>query len=105
METDMEIKINKIYIPSEKIISRLIDDTLIIVPIETDLGCVDFDESLYSLEDIGKDIWERLRHKITVEKLCSDLTDKYNASLEIITKDVLDLLADLLEKGLISEYR
>ena len=101
----MQIKLDKIYIPSEKIISRLIDDTLIIVPVETGTGSVDFDESLYSLEDIGREIWEKLGSKITVEKLCSDLTDKYNASLETILKDVIDLLKDLLEKGLIIEYR
>lgn len=104
MESNMKIKLNKIYIPSKKVISRLIDETLIIVPIETGVGCVDFDESLYSLEDIGKDIWERLNQKSTVEKLCSDLTSKYNASLETITNDVVDLLEDLLEKDLIIEY-
>lgn len=98
------IKLDKIYIPSEKIVSRVIDTNLIIVPIEGNNGCVDLDESLYALEDIGKDIWERLNQKITVEKLCADLILTYEAPLETITKDVIELLNDLLEKRLIVEY-
>ncbi|MDA3917428.1 MAG: PqqD family protein [Deltaproteobacteria bacterium] len=101
----MQIELNKIYIPSKKIVSRLIDDTLIIVPVETGTGSVDFDESLYSLEETGKKIWEKLNSHITIQQLCSDLANEYNASKETITKDVTDLMQDLLKKGLIVEYQ
>ncbi len=100
----MEIQPEKIYVPSEKIVSRFIDDTLIIVPVETGTGSVDFDESLYSLEDTGLEIWNMLPRKITVKKLCAELAGKYNSSISKITLDVIELLEDLMKKGLIAEY-
>jgi len=102
---EIMIKPEKIYIPSDKIIARFIDETLIIVPVETDTGTVDFDESLYSLEDTGREIWDRLGAKITVEKLCAELAEKYNAPLGTITLDVIELLEELLNKGLIVDYK
>jgi len=94
-----KISLNHIYIPSKKVISRLIEDDLIIVPVESDT--IDFDHSLYSLKDIGKEIWGQLNKKNTIKKLCHDLSLEYNASIEIIQKDVMELLTDLLDKGLI----
>ncbi len=104
MEAKMQIKPEKIYVPSNKIISRMIDDTLIIVPVESGTGAVDFDESLYSLENTGREIWDRLDGKISVEKLCAELAEQYNAPLGTITLDVIELLEELMEKGLIVEY-
>lgn len=101
----MKIKINKIYIPSDKVISRSIDKTLIIIPVEMNSNSIDFNEALYSLESIGIEIWNRLSDKIPVKTLCLELEKKYNASLETITNDVLELLTDLADKGLIIEQK
>jgi hypothetical protein len=106
-EEKMSVKIdlNKIYIPSEKIIARHIEDDLIIVPVEAGTGTVDFDESLYSLEGTGREIWENLKTKTNVEIICSQLADEYDAPLDTIIKDVTELLTELLIKGLIVELR
>jgi hypothetical protein len=100
-----KIDLNKIYVLSEKIVARQIEDDLIIVPIEAGNGTVDFDESLYSLEGTGRAIWEKLKDKTSVAVLCSELADEYDAPLDIIIKDVTELLGDLLAKGLIAESR
>lgn len=100
-----KIELNKIYIPSEKVVARQIEDELIIVPIESDTFNAEFDYALYSLKDTGKDIWKKLDKKMTIEKLCSDLADEYDAPVDIITKDALDLLGELFTKGLIIESK
>ncbi len=100
-----KIHLNKIYVPSEKIIARQIEDDLIIVPVEAGNGTVDFDESLYSLEGTGREIWEKLKNKDTVKDLCVGLAAEYDASIDTITRDVSDLLSDLLTKGLIVESK
>lgn len=91
--------LNNIYVPSEKVVSRLIEGDLIIVPVESDT--VDFDHSLYSLKDIGKKIWERVNKKITVKELCHELSLEYDTSIDVIQQDVVAFLKDLLERNLI----
>lgn len=98
-----KIYLNRVYIHSEKIVARLIEDELIIVPVEAGTFDAEFDYSLYSLKGIGRIIWEMLDKKITVQKLCSDLALEYNATNEIIKKDVIELLSDLLAKNIIAE--
>lgn len=102
---NIKIDLTKIYLPSDKIVAREIDNDLIIVPVEVGNGMVDFDESLYSLEGIGREIWERLKKRESVEGLCAGLAKEYDAPLDIIIKDVTDLLGELLAKGLVVESR
>lgn len=94
------IHLEQIYIPSKKIVTRIIEDDFIIVPIESDT--IDFDHSLYSLTRTGREIWQSLNRHTTIEKICSDLVEKYDAPFETISKDVLELLKELLDKRLIT---
>ena len=94
-----KLSVDQVYIPSDKIITRLIENELIIVPIEADT--VDFDHSLYSLTNTGRQVWQRLNRDTTVDMLCTDLCATYDASYETIVHDVLELLAELLERRLI----
>lgn len=95
--------LNKIYVPSDSIVTRIIEDDIIIVPIDSDT--VDFNHSLYSLTKTGVVIWGKLNSSVTVEQICLDLSKKYDAPLTTIQKDVFELLQDLLEKNLIVEYK
>jgi len=97
-----KIELNKIYIPSDKVVSRLIEDELIIVPIESDT--IDFDHTLFSLTKTGREIWERLDKETTVQQICTDFSKKYNASIDTISADVVELLEDLLKRQLILPY-
>ena len=98
-----QIDLTKIYVPSDKIIARQIEDNIILVPFEVGTGTVGFDESLYSLEGTGKEIWEKLSEKLSVKSLCDQLSDNYDESVDIIVKDVIELLSDLFARGLIVE--
>ncbi len=98
-----KIEFNKIYIPSDKVVARQIEDELIIVPIESGTFNAEFDYALYSLKSTGKDIWERLDKKITIKKICSELSEEYDAPENIIKKDVINLLDELFSKGIIVE--
>ena len=105
MGNNKKIEPQKVYFPSEKVVARQIEDELIIIPIEADTFDAEFDYALYSLKDTGKNIWKKLDEKIPVEKLCSSLANEYDAPLDIITKDVIHLLDELLEKGIIIELK
>ena len=53
-----EINLKTIYIPSEKVVPRLIKDKLIIVPIED--GVADFNNAMYSFNETGTKVWAAL---------------------------------------------
>ena len=49
-----EINIDKIYIPSEDVVARLIEGELIIVPLVAGIG--DMDDELFTLNETGRAI-------------------------------------------------
>ena len=55
----------------------------------------------YALGGIGSDIWLRLQSPVRVENLIAELTEEYDAAPGLIEKDVLELLTQLAEEGLI----
>jgi hypothetical protein len=55
----------------------------------------------YGLGEIGSDIWARLQNPIRVEDLVSGLSEEYEADPGVIEQDVLSLLTQLADEGLI----
>lgn len=55
----------------------------------------------FSLDAIGRDIWNRLEQPIRVGDLCAALEQVYAAPLEVITVDVLRLLHSMVGEGLV----
>lgn len=93
------IDMNAVYTPSPKLVTRVIEEEMIIVPIES--GVADIDDALYSLNPTGRVIWEMLEQKRTVNDICFFLCDEYNASQEEIKTDLMDLLEELFNLNLI----
>lgn len=85
--------------PSPKVVARLIEDELIIVPIED--GFADLNDALFSLNETGKAVWEKLKAHKTVRDICEELETEFNASFDEIKKDVTDLLTELIRKKLV----
>ena len=57
----MDIKLDLIYVPSEDVVARIIEDEIIIVPLVAGIG--DADEELYTMNETGRAIWQRLDGK------------------------------------------
>ena len=55
----------------------------------------------YALDPIGSAIWRRLATPLTVQDLCVELEAEYDAAPEVIRADVLALLDQMAERGLI----
>jgi hypothetical protein len=102
MELNLKtISLEDVYVPSEKVIARNIEDEIIIVPIED--GVADFNDALYSLNETGRKIWEQFSPETTLGMICSRLTEAYNASIETIQEDVFNLIDKLGEMGIIKK--
>ena len=55
----------------------------------------------YGLGAIGSDIWSKLASPVRVADLVNDLSERYQGEPGVIERDVLDLLTQLAEEGLI----
>ena len=71
----MDVKLNVVYVPSEGVVARVIEDELIIVPLIAGIG--DADDELYTMNETGKAIWLSLDGIKTLKDIAVDLSDKF----------------------------
>jgi len=88
-----------ICIPSDDVVSREIEGELIIVPIASGIG--DNEDELYTLNDTGRAIWQRLDGKRTISDVAADLAGDYTAPLDQITRDVMGLVDELARRKIV----
>ena len=99
MENNVDV--SKTYCQSEDVVSREIEGEIIIIPITSDIG--DMEEELYTLNDIGKDIWQRLDGKKNLTKIINELTREYDLTEIEIKKDVEGFVFELLKRRMVVE--
>lgn len=56
----------------------------------------------YGLGETGSSVWRRLGSPIRVDDLCRELMLEYNADPEMLLKDVIALLEQMQEEGLVT---
>jgi hypothetical protein len=94
-------ELNNTYIPSDKIVSREIEGELIIVPLVA--GIADMEDELFTLNETGREIWKRLDGKKSLETIINELCIEFDAPQEEIKKDVLGLITEFTQRGILSE--
>ncbi|WP_236211032.1 PqqD family protein [Metapseudomonas otitidis] len=55
----------------------------------------------FGLNSVASDIWERLVSPMRVEALCESLATDYDGDIQVIRKDVMELLSKLASRELI----
>ena len=55
----------------------------------------------YGLGETGSSVWRRLGSPIRVDDLCRELMLEYNADLSVLRQDVLVLLEQMRQEGLL----
>lgn len=98
-QTSTSIDPAKIYRTSEDVVARQIEDQFLLVPIASGIG--DMEESLYTLNETGKMIWERLDGGKTVNAVIDELAEEFDAPRDTIEEDVCAILAKLLKLNMV----
>jgi len=88
-----------VCIPSDDIVSREIEGELILVPIASGIG--DKEDELYTLNETGRAIWQRLDGKQTLREVAADISSHYSAPIDQITSDVLGLVTELSRRKIV----
>jgi hypothetical protein len=61
------------------------------------------DGNYFSLDDVGGRVWELCDGRHTVTEIATTLGEEYDAPIADISRDVLDLLAELRGEGLVAD--
>ena len=94
-----DILLNMIYEPSDDVVVREIEGELIIVPLVSGIG--DMEDDLFSLNETGRAIWDKLDGVKTVGDVITELTGEFDAPKSEIEKDMTGFLTELMRRKMI----
>ncbi len=94
-----QLGLNAVCVPSQDVVARVIEGDLVIVPLVAGIGAAD--DELFTLNDTGKAIWDRLDGKKTLKDVAAELAAEYEAPIESIESDVLGLTTELFERKML----
>jgi hypothetical protein len=97
----MTIQMDAVYMPSDDVVAREIEGELIIVPLVAGIG--DMEDELYTVNETGKVIWDRLDGKTTLAQVVATLTPEYEADPGEIEHDVCGLVEELFRRRMLVE--
>jgi hypothetical protein len=97
METKIELDVA--YVPSEDIVAREIEGELIIVPLVSGIG--DMEDELFTLNETGKAIWNKLDSQKSLKVLVEELSAEFEDPKDEIEKDVIGLVGELLKRRMV----
>jgi len=101
METSAEAKVSLdgLYKPSEDIVARNIEGELIIVPLVSGIG--DLEDELYTMNETGKAIWDRLDGEKKLREILAELSTEFDAPAAEIEKDLIGLMEELVRRKIL----
>jgi Coenzyme PQQ synthesis protein D (PqqD) len=95
----VKVSLESVYRPSEDIVSRSIEGELIIVPLVAGIG--DLEDELYTLNETGKAIWDRLDGKKKLKDVLVELSSEFEAPAGEIEKDLTGLVEELVRRRIL----
>jgi hypothetical protein len=98
MET--QVTLDTICAPSEDVVAREIEGDIIIVPLVAGIG--DTDDELFTLNETGKAIWQKLDGQRSLGAVAAELADEYVSSFEEIKTDVLGFAAEMVRRKILA---
>ena len=94
------LTLDSICIPSEDVVAREIEGDVIIVPLVAGIG--DADDELYTLNESGRGIWQRLDGSKSLRQVVLELAHLYSGSEGEIEKDVVGFAVEMVRRGMLS---
>ena len=84
--------------PEPGFVTRRIGDDTIVVPLASGVGDLN---SVYTLNELGAAIWQMVRAGLAVPEIVAAVCRNHDVSAETATQDILDLIAELRDAGLL----
>ena len=87
------------YVRSSAVVSRMIADETLVVPIRNGVGNLD---SIYSFNPLGSDLWKLLEKEISLEEMCAWVTEHYEVTSDQALGDIREFVGELVGTGLVA---
>ena len=97
METKIELDAS--YIPSADIVAREIEGEIIIIPLVSGIG--NMEDELFTLNETGKAIWNKLDSQKSLKDVMEELSKEFDDPAGEIDKDVIGLVGELLKRRIV----
>ena len=94
-----QLNIDKIFKISPDVITREIEGELILVPLVAGIG--DVDDELFTLNDTGRFIWEKLDGSNSLESILNLLKDEFDAEFEELRQDLMGFVGELVKRRMV----
>ncbi|MBN2399004.1 MAG: PqqD family protein [Candidatus Aminicenantes bacterium] len=94
-----KIMLDNVFSPSVDVVARKIEGETIIIPIVAGIG--DLEDDLYTLNETGQAIWEKLDGEKSIQVIIEELGAEYQAPLAEIQEDVLGIIGELARRKII----
>ncbi len=95
----MTISRNAVYAVSEDVVAREIEGEIIIVPLVAGIG--DLEDELFTLNETGKAIWDKLDGRRSLNDVIRDLAAEYQGEAGEVEGDVLGLVQELVRRRML----
>lgn len=89
----MAIAFDSVVVQSAEPIVTTVDDEVVMLSVRAG--------AYFGLNGVGGEIWNMIAQPRRVDDLCDSLSRDYDVSLETLTRDVIEFLEGLQERGLI----
>ena len=94
-----KIDLDAVYMPSEDVVAREIEGEIIIVPVVAGIG--DMEDELYTLNETGRTIWQKLDGNKNLNKIAQELGEEFESSPKEIEKDIIGFVTELLSRKIL----
>ena len=93
--TQMTASLKTYYKTSDQVVTRKIEEDLIIVPLNEGIG--DLDAEMFSLNTTGTAVWEKLDGTKSLDTIITEIAQDFDISYDQIKDDVVEIVGQLLK--------
>ena len=93
------LTLNTICAPSDDIVAREIEGEIVIVPLASGIG--DAEDELYSLNETGQAIWQKLDGARTLAAVVDALAGEFETPHAELETDVLGFAGEMVRRGIL----
>jgi hypothetical protein len=94
-----KIQLDAVYAKSDEVVAREIKGQIVIVPMAKGIG--DMEDELYTLNETGRDLWDRLDGKTATGDIVAAFEEDYDAKKEVIRDEVTALMEELIKRKML----
>ena len=91
------MELERVFRRNDSLVTRDLAGEKVIIPVRGKVGDLG---SIYTLNAVGKEVWDLLDGKRDVSAIINALGAEYEVEFEKLSADVLALLADMQQEGL-----